>query len=77
MNPFLIVSCVLLFLAGFGFGWGKFPGLHFGWLGMACWCLSILLPVPRLGAFHLGIEWLIVTVLVLAIIVLLVRPRAQ
>jgi hypothetical protein len=77
MSLLLIVACALLFLAAFGFGWGKYPGLHFGWLGMACWCLSILLPVPRVGVFHPGLAWLIVVVLVIWIVVLLVRPRMQ
>jgi hypothetical protein len=76
MSLLLIVACVLLFLAAFGCGWGRYPGLHFGWLGMACWCLSILLPVERLGYFHFGLEWVIVVALVVVIIVLVVRPRS-
>jgi hypothetical protein len=71
----LVIACVLLLLAGFGVHWARHPGLHFGWLGMALWCLSILLPIPRLGVYQFGIEWLIVVVLVVVIIVLLVRPR--
>lgn len=72
MSLLLIIACVLLFLAAFGI---IIPRVHPGWLGMAVWCLSILLPVPQMGVFHLGIEWVIVVVLIVVVIVLLVRPR--
>lgn len=76
MSLLLIVACVLLFLRGLDWHWARFPRLHFGWLGMALWCLSILLPVSKLGVFHFGLEWVIVVILIVVIISLLVRPRA-
>jgi hypothetical protein len=76
MSLLLIAVCVLLFLAAFGWHWARFPRVHFGWMGMALWCLSILVPLGPLWSYRLGIEWLLVILLVLVIIVLLVRPRA-
>lgn len=77
MSLLLIIACVLLFLAGFGCHVARWPNIHFGWLGMALWCLSILLPIGLIGPVHLGLEWVIVVALVVVVIVLLVRPKAS
>jgi hypothetical protein len=75
MSLLLIIACVFLFLAAFGLHWARCPRLHFGWLGVALWCLPISLPVGRLGYFHFVLEWVIVVALVIVIIMLLVRPK--
>jgi phosphatidylserine synthase len=78
MSILLLIACVLLFLAAFGVSLGR---VQTGWLGMACWCASLLVgpwyaPVRGPTFAHVDL-WIFVLVVVLIAILVLVLIRRQ